>query len=106
MVKDSDIDPGVVAFFRAPCEGYGPLEGNSLPTGIIRYGKNSDNSTLGSRKLTEIRRSSQIWLIGDVGYPKGAMSLTQIYSSVQRCRSVREANRKLRSWQLLSSNHR
>jgi len=71
VVKDSDIDPGTAAFFKSPCEGYGPLEGNSLPTGIIRYAKNSDGSKLGSRKLTEIRRASQIWLIGDVGFPKG-----------------------------------
>jgi prepilin-type N-terminal cleavage/methylation domain-containing protein/prepilin-type processing-associated H-X9-DG protein len=74
-VKDADIDPGVVAFFKSPCEGYGPLEGNSLTTGIIRYAKNSDGSSLGSRKVTQIQRSSQIWLIGDVGYPKTGQSL-------------------------------
>ncbi len=77
VVKNSDIDPGVVAFFQAPCEGYGPLEGNSLTTGVIRYGKNSDGSTLGSLKLTQIRRASQIWLLGDVGYPKGTGAMTQ-----------------------------
>jgi prepilin-type N-terminal cleavage/methylation domain-containing protein/prepilin-type processing-associated H-X9-DG protein len=69
-VKDADIDPAVVSYFKSPCEGYGPLEGNTLTTGIIRYGKNSDGSPLGSRKLTEIKRPSQIWMIGDVGYPK------------------------------------
>jgi prepilin-type N-terminal cleavage/methylation domain-containing protein/prepilin-type processing-associated H-X9-DG protein len=71
VVKDSDIDPGTVAFFRSPCEGYGPLEGNTLTTGIIRYGRNSDGSPLGSRKLTQLRRASELWLIGDVGYPRG-----------------------------------
>ena len=70
-VKDADIDPGTAAFFNSPCEGYGPLEGNSLTTGIIRYAKNSDGSRLGSRKVTQIQRSSQIWLIGDVGFPRG-----------------------------------
>ncbi|MEY2429973.1 MAG: hypothetical protein QOJ40_2858 [Verrucomicrobiota bacterium] len=70
VVKDTDIDPVVVAFFQSPCEGYGPLEGNTITEGIIRYGRNTDKSNLGSRKLTEIKRSSQIWLIGDVGYPK------------------------------------
>jgi prepilin-type N-terminal cleavage/methylation domain-containing protein/prepilin-type processing-associated H-X9-DG protein len=70
-VKDADIDPGTAAFFKSPCEGYGPLEGNSLTTGIIRYALNSDGSKLGSRKLTQIRRASQIWLIGDVGFPRG-----------------------------------
>jgi prepilin-type N-terminal cleavage/methylation domain-containing protein/prepilin-type processing-associated H-X9-DG protein len=69
-VRDSDIDPGAVAYFRSPCEGYGPLEGNTYTTGIIRYGKNTDNSPLGSRKLTELRRPSQLWLMGDVGAPK------------------------------------
>lgn len=73
-VKDADIDPGTVAYFRSPCEGYGPLEGNTITTGIIRYGRNSDGSNLGSRKLTQILRSSQIWLIGDVGFPKSGIS--------------------------------
>lgn len=69
-VRDADIDINVVKFFGSPCEGYGPLEGNSLPAGIIRYGKNPDGSSLGSRKLSQIKRASQIWMIGDVGYPK------------------------------------
>ncbi len=69
-VKDSDIDPGMVAYFQSPCEGYGPSEGNSITEGIIRYAKNTDGSELGSRKLTAIRRASQIWLVGDVGAPK------------------------------------
>ena len=77
-VKDSDIDPGTVAFFQSPCEGYGPLEGNSLTTGIIRYGKNTDGSNLGSRKLSQIKRASQIWLIGDVGYPKSGQSVDRM----------------------------
>ncbi len=73
-VKDTDIDAGMVAFFKSPCEGYGPLEGNSITTGVIRYAKNTDGSRLGSRKLTEIKRASQIWLIGDVGYPKSGLT--------------------------------
>ena len=77
-VKAADIDPGVVAYFKAPCEGYGPLEGNTLTTGVIRYAKNSDGSGLGSRKMTQIQRASQIWLIGDVGYPRTAMSVDQM----------------------------
>ncbi len=77
-VRDADIDPAVVAFFKSPCEGYGPLEGNTLTTGIIRYGKNADGSSLGSRKLTQIRRASQIWLIGDTGYPKSGLTTDQM----------------------------
>jgi len=78
VVRDEDIDPLVVAFFRSPCEGYGPLEGNTLTTGIIRYGLNSDGSSLGSRRLTALNRASQIWLIGDVGYPKTDRTLDRM----------------------------
>ena len=80
-VGPKDIDAGVVAYFRSPCEGYGPLEGNSLTTGIIRYGKNSDGSNLGSLKLTQIKRAPQIWLIGDVGYPKTAQNVDKMPSA-------------------------
>lgn len=77
-VKTTDIDPGVVGFFNAPCEGYGPLEGNTITEGIIRYGRNTDGSNLGSRKLTQIQRASQIWLVGDVGYPKIGSTVDQM----------------------------
>ena len=70
MVRDSDISPSVVSFFRSPCEGYGPLEGNTITRGIIRYAKNTDGTSLGSLKLAQIKRPSQVWMIGDVGYPK------------------------------------
>ena len=69
-VKDTDISGGVVAFYKSPCEGYGPLEGNSYPAGVIRYGKDGAGNALGSLKLTQINRASQIWLVGDVGVPK------------------------------------
>ena len=71
-VMDADISPLVTSYFHAPCEGYGPLE-NGLGDyfgGIIRYGLNTDKSPLGSRKVTQMRRASQIWLMGDVGVPK------------------------------------
>jgi prepilin-type N-terminal cleavage/methylation domain-containing protein/prepilin-type processing-associated H-X9-DG protein len=80
-VKDADIDPGTAAYFRSPCEGYGPLEGNTYTTGVIRYGKNPDGSALGSLKVTRILRSSQIWLIGDVGFPKSGVRFDQLPSS-------------------------
>jgi prepilin-type N-terminal cleavage/methylation domain-containing protein/prepilin-type processing-associated H-X9-DG protein len=72
-VTDADINPLATAYFRSPVEGYGPLEGNSYTAGIVRYGLNSDGSPLGSRKLNEIRRASQVWLIGDVGVPKSTV---------------------------------
>jgi len=78
VVKNQDIDPAVVAYFKSPCEGYGPLEGNTETAGIIRYAKNSTGGNLGSRKVTEVKRSSQIWLLGDVGYPKGNPALDRM----------------------------
>ena len=76
-VKDTDINPSTVAYYNSPCEGYGPLEGNTYTAGIIRYARNTDRSALGSLKLTQIRRVSQIWLIGDVGVPKSGLTLDQ-----------------------------
>jgi len=73
-VQNTDIDPGVVAYFRSPCEGYGPLEGNTEIQGIIRYATASSGGMLGSRKLTALRRASQLWMIGDVGYPKSGLT--------------------------------
>jgi len=78
VVKNTDIDPATVAYFKAPCEGYGPLEGDSLTTGVIRYALNANGSALGSLKLTQIVRASQIWLLGDVGYPKTAQTKDQM----------------------------
>ena len=61
----------MTAYYQVAWEGYGPLEGNVETTGIIRYGVKSDWVTpLESRKLTEVLRQSQIWMMGDVGIPK------------------------------------
>jgi prepilin-type N-terminal cleavage/methylation domain-containing protein/prepilin-type processing-associated H-X9-DG protein len=68
VVQDSDIVtvyPGNVA--QVNCLGYGPVEGNAISQGIIRY---APPTGPGSMKLTQINRASQIWLIGDVGTPK------------------------------------
>jgi prepilin-type processing-associated H-X9-DG protein len=70
-VADSDILPGTVSFFNSPCEGYGPLEDTSNPAnGVVRYYLDLSGQVQGSRKLSSIRRTSQIWLLGDVGDPK------------------------------------
>ena len=37
-VADEDINPAATRYFKSPVEGYGPLEGNSYTSGIIRYG--------------------------------------------------------------------
>jgi len=70
-VTAADISPTVTAYYRVAWEGYGPLEGNVETAGIIRYGVKSDFVTpLQSRRLTEILRPSQIWMMGDVGVAK------------------------------------
>jgi len=71
-VMQSDIPVSVVSYYQSPCEGYGPLEsgnGNYFG-GIIRYGTTTTGAPLGSLKLNDIFRASQIWLMGDVGVPK------------------------------------
>ena len=69
-VKDQDIAADVVAYFNGnPCEGYGPLEDQAnSANGIVRYARTSAGYQ-GPRKLNSINRTTQIWLVGDVGVP-------------------------------------
>jgi prepilin-type N-terminal cleavage/methylation domain-containing protein/prepilin-type processing-associated H-X9-DG protein len=69
-VKDTDIAPGDVTYYQSPCEGYGPLEDDQDRTkGVIRYNLTEGGQFQGARKMSTIKRNSQIWLIGDVGRP-------------------------------------
>jgi prepilin-type N-terminal cleavage/methylation domain-containing protein/prepilin-type processing-associated H-X9-DG protein len=77
-VRNTDINPSVVSYYQAPCEGYGPSEGNSFSAGIIRYAIDPTGAILGSRKLSSLHRASQIWLIGDVGVPKINANIDQM----------------------------
>ena len=78
-VKDADIQAGTVAYYNSPCEGYGPLEDTINPNnGIIRYNLDLNGNLIGGRKLNTIIRTSQIWLIGDVGVPKTGASLNKM----------------------------
>jgi prepilin-type N-terminal cleavage/methylation domain-containing protein/prepilin-type processing-associated H-X9-DG protein len=77
-VLDANINSAVTAYYQSPCEGYGPLEGNTITAGIVRYALNTDDITpLGSRKLSQLKRSSDIWLMGDVGIPKITFELAK-----------------------------
>ncbi|MGP8198206.1 MAG: prepilin-type N-terminal cleavage/methylation domain-containing protein [Limisphaerales bacterium] len=77
-VQTTDLNPETDAYYGGiQVGGYGPVEGDNYTEGIIRYGTNSDNSPLGSKKLTQINRASQIWLMGDVGVPKLAHDETR-----------------------------
>ena len=82
-VQNGDIQQSTVNFFSGnPCEGYGAFEGNKAGNpgdtvnGILRYGQTTGGAPLGSLKLTQLKRPSQIWLIGDVGHPKSGVATT------------------------------
>src|SRR5215469_12117178 len=75
-VMAGDIVAGVVNYYKSPCEGYGPGEGNTITDGIIRYAFNG-TTPLGSMRLTNLKRNAQLWLICDVGVPKSAAEGTQ-----------------------------
>lgn len=66
-VTPADIEDVVTRYFGVPWEGYGPVENT-----IIRYAIDPANGSrpLGSRRLSELRRPTQVWLMGDTGVPK------------------------------------
>ena len=71
VVLDPEISIIYPGTLNTRCEGYGPLEGNLPSQGVIRYPRDgTTGAQLGSKKLSQIYRSAQIWLIGDVGTPR------------------------------------
>jgi len=79
VVQDSEISIIYPGTLNTRCEGYGPLEGNSPSAGVIRYPKDpTTNKLLGSKKLSQISRSAQIWLIGDIGTPKTSPNVDKL----------------------------
>ncbi len=81
-VLDADIDSGTVSYYSSPCEGYGPLEDTTNPDkGIIRYYLDLTGKPQGARKMNTINRTSQIWLIGDVGRPKSGGNVNKLPTS-------------------------
>ena len=77
-VQNADILPRTVTTFDAPCEGYGPLEDTLNPAnGVVRYYLDPEGQVQGARNMNTIRRTSQIWLVGDVGVPKSNGSLNE-----------------------------
>jgi prepilin-type N-terminal cleavage/methylation domain-containing protein/prepilin-type processing-associated H-X9-DG protein len=72
-VMNGDIQPGTVSYYSSPCEGYGPMEDTANPANsIIRYYLDTAGNPEGGRKMSSLRRTSQLWLVGDVGTPKVA----------------------------------
>lgn len=68
------MEKDILSVFGARWEGYGPVEST-----IIRYAYASTGgqNRLGSRKTTELRRPSQIWLMGDTGIPRNPNKVPQ-----------------------------
>ena len=67
------VDADINAPFGVEMEGYGPLENTNRITGlpsIINYAFDDNRRAWGSARLGGIDRTSQIWLVGDVGIPK------------------------------------
>lgn len=64
-------DKDVVSGFGFAAEGYGPFEGiNGFNDGVVRYAIDATTkANVGSRKLSQLNRGSQIWLVGDCGVP-------------------------------------
>lgn len=68
-VSRADMD----APFGEAMEGYGPVENNGHVPGLrslLWYATESDGRTAGSVRLNAIKRTSELWLLGDVGKPK------------------------------------
>jgi prepilin-type N-terminal cleavage/methylation domain-containing protein/prepilin-type processing-associated H-X9-DG protein len=68
-VSDSELGTA----FGGKVQGYGPVESKAYIPGlpsIIRYGMDGNGNATGSSRLGEISRSSEIWMVGDVGVPK------------------------------------
>jgi prepilin-type N-terminal cleavage/methylation domain-containing protein len=74
LVQDQDIEPSITNYYHSPCEGYGPLEGNAITEGVFRYALNG-TAPLGSMRLPQIKRATQVWMIGDIGTPKTSGSV-------------------------------
>ena len=82
VVQNADILSATVSYYQSPCEGYGPFEDTLNPAnGVIRYYLSLTGSVQGSRKMSGINRTSQLWLVGDVGDPKKNGNLNQLPTS-------------------------
>jgi prepilin-type N-terminal cleavage/methylation domain-containing protein/prepilin-type processing-associated H-X9-DG protein len=67
-VREKDVQ----VIFGARWEGYGPVESTLICYAFHNAG---GVGTWGSRRLTDIRRPSQLWLMGDTGIPRNSASV-------------------------------
>jgi prepilin-type N-terminal cleavage/methylation domain-containing protein/prepilin-type processing-associated H-X9-DG protein len=81
-VMDRDILATTVAYYDAPCEGYGPFEDTIIPAnGIMRYNLDLTEKPQNSRRMNLVLRTSHIWLVGDVGDPKTGGNINKLPTS-------------------------
>jgi len=69
-VQNADVNPGNTAYFGVVWQGYGPSQNDSPGNQYINYP--SVPGGVASKKLSQLTRSSQLWLFGDDGTPKQA----------------------------------
>jgi len=62
-VQSADINPAATAYFGVAWQGYGPAQSSYFKYPLVLGG-------MGSVKFSNLRRSADLWLIGDVGTPK------------------------------------
>jgi len=74
-VQNADINPGNTAYFGVVWQGYGPSQNGNVGNQYINYP--SAPGGIASKKLSQLRRSSQLWLFGDDGTPKQTWTDTQ-----------------------------
>jgi prepilin-type N-terminal cleavage/methylation domain-containing protein len=70
-IKDEDISAANTTYFGVPWQGYGPSE-NGSTTGNEYFAYPTSPGGPGSKKISQLLRSSQLWMIGDDGTPKSS----------------------------------
>ncbi len=70
VVQDADIVGGTTSYFGITCQGYGPNQSNNHA--YEDYPGTPGVGSVGSLKISQLHRATQVWLYGDLGDPKEA----------------------------------
>jgi prepilin-type N-terminal cleavage/methylation domain-containing protein/prepilin-type processing-associated H-X9-DG protein len=62
-VQNADINPAATAYFGVAWQGYGPVQSSYFNYPTSPGGE-------GSAKLSSLRHTADLWMVGDVGTPK------------------------------------
>jgi len=68
VVQNADINAGTTAYFGVPWQGYGPAQ--NLSAGNQYFNYPSVPGGRASKRLSDLKRASQLWMFGDDGNPK------------------------------------